>query len=174
MARLSQCFGKVLTIGRRDNRWVEDGVFDVIREGLAEDRDTEWMAAIGSHVVNAHSQTVGALAKKVGESGGLGRSRAGLTSKPHSAADGLGSHLRIILTPGHRGDGAAALTDGRRRTTSPPTEPASDANHLRLAMTLTRAGAVIDPHAAGSHRTLGLRLRPRHERNLGERGINRL
>lgn len=45
---------------------------------------------------------------------GLGRSRGGLTSKIHAACDALGNPLRLVLTPGQRGDmtQASALIDG--------------------------------------------------------------
>nr|WP_244404019.1 IS5 family transposase [Pelagibacterium halotolerans] len=44
----------------------------------------------------------------------LGRSRGGLTTKIHLAVDALGRPLRLILTPGQRGDApiAPALLDG--------------------------------------------------------------
>ena len=44
---------------------------------------------------------------------GLGRSRGGLTSKIHAACDALGNPLRLVITPGQRGDmtQASALID---------------------------------------------------------------
>ena len=45
---------------------------------------------------------------------GLGRSRGGLTTKIHATCDALGNPVRVLLTPGQRGDvtQASALVDG--------------------------------------------------------------
>ena len=74
----------------------------------------------------------------------MGRSRGGLTTKIHLAVDTLGRPLRLILTPGQRGDAplAPALLDGL----SPHrvlADKAYDSNALRKLIAAMGAEAVI-------------------------------
>lgn len=74
----------------------------------------------------------------------MGRSRGGLTTKIHLATDGLGRPLRVILTPGQRGDApiAQALLDGLtpRRVLA---DKAYDSNALRNLIQEMNAEPVI-------------------------------
>ncbi|MCA4910994.1 MAG: IS5 family transposase, partial [Methylobacterium sp.] len=74
----------------------------------------------------------------------LGRSRGGLTTKIHMAADALGRPLKLILTPGQHGDAplAPALLAGLapRRVLA---DKAYDSNALRALIAEIGAEAVI-------------------------------
>ena len=74
----------------------------------------------------------------------MGRSRGGLTTKIHLAADTQGRPLRIILTPGQAGDvpQAAALLDGFRPA-HVLADKAYDSNALRTLIADLGADAVI-------------------------------
>ena len=74
----------------------------------------------------------------------MGRSRGGLTTKIHLAVDTLGRPLKLILTPGQRGDAplAPALLDGLspKRVLA---DKAYDSNALRTLIAEMGAEAVI-------------------------------
>ena len=74
----------------------------------------------------------------------MGRSRGGLTTKIHMAVDGCGRPLRIILTPGQRGDApmAPALLQGLKpcRVLA---DKAYDSNAIRALVANMQAQAVI-------------------------------
>src|SRR5690606_31511426 len=82
----------------------------------------------------------------------LGRSRGGLTTKIHMATDGKGRPLRIILTPGQRGDvtQAPALLDAlaARRVLA---DKAYDSNQLRQIIAQAGAEAVIPCNPTRKH-----------------------
>ncbi len=99
---------------------------------------------LDSSLVRAYQQA--ATGKGGGKKGdqALGRSRGGLTTKIHMAVDALGRPLKLILTPGQRGDAplAPALLEGLtpRRVLA---DKAYDSNALRHLITSMGAEAVI-------------------------------
>ena len=104
----------------------------------------------------------------------LGRSRGGLTTKLHALADALGNPVRLLVTPGQRGDVpfAAALVEGLGPL-AVVADTAYDATHFRARLALTGAAAVILPSSSRA-------LKPNYdatlyrERNLVERFFGRL
>lgn len=74
----------------------------------------------------------------------MGRSRGGLTTKIHLAADTLGRPLRVILTPGQAGDApqAPALMEGFRPG-HVLADAAYDSNRIRARIADLGAAAVI-------------------------------
>ena len=74
----------------------------------------------------------------------MGRSRGGLTTKVHMAADTFGRPIRFILTAGQSGDALAApaLLDGFRPT-AVLADKAYDSNALRQIIADMGAEAVI-------------------------------
>lgn len=62
---LSERFGDFQTIKRRYDRWIEQGVFDVIFQNLDEKADLEWRM-MDPTIVRAHQHAAGARRKKGG------------------------------------------------------------------------------------------------------------
>nr|WP_246714648.1 IS5 family transposase [Rhizobium leguminosarum] len=104
----------------------------------------------------------------------LGRSRGGLTTKIHMATDGRGRPLRIILTPGQRGDvtQAPALLEGleARRVLA---DKAYDSNALRQVISSLGAEAVIPCNPTRKH-LIPYDFDAYKARNLIERCFNKL
>lgn len=105
---------------------------------------------------------------------GLGRSRGGLTTKLHATCDALGNPIRVVLTPGQRGDvtQAEALIDGYE-TGAVVADKGYDADALVAQIAEAGAVAVIPPRRN--------RVAPRDydrnlyaDRNKIERFFNRL
>ena len=104
----------------------------------------------------------------------MGRSRGGLTTKIHLAVDTLGRPLRLILTPGQRGDAplAPALLDGL----SPHrvlADKAYDSNALRKLIAAMGAEAVI-PCNPTRKRQIPYDFEAYKVRNTVERCFNKL
>nr|WP_245684461.1 IS5 family transposase [Streptomyces roseoverticillatus] len=99
----------------RLRNWAIDGtwerVFTALLAQADADEDLEWVVAVDSTIVRAHQHAAGA--RKKGAPAGepvdraLGRSRGGLTTKIHLAADGRCRPLCFVLTPGQAGDAPA-------------------------------------------------------------------
>ncbi|MEV7395204.1 IS5 family transposase [Streptomyces sp. NPDC091215] len=77
------------------------------------DGDLDWAVAVDYTSVRVHQNEAGAREKKKGVPAGepvdhaIGRSRGGLTTKIHLAADSLCRPLCFVLTPGQAGDAPA-------------------------------------------------------------------
>jgi len=104
----------------------------------------------------------------------LGRSRGGLTTKIHLAVDALGRPLRMILTPGQRGDApiAPALLDGL----SPArvlADKAYDSNAIRALIQRMGAEPVI-PCNPTRKRAIPYDFEAYKIRNTVERCFNKL
>lgn len=104
----------------------------------------------------------------------MGRSRGGLTTKIHLATDGLGRPLRIILTPGQRGDAPIApdLLEGL----SPHrvlADKAYDSNALRALILEMNAEPVI-PCNPTRKRLIPYDFEAYKVRNTVERCFNKL
>jgi len=79
------------------------------------DDDIDWTVSVDSTVVRAHQHAAGALKKGAAHSGeptdhALGRSRGGLSTKVHLAADGRARPLAFTVTAGQAGDASAFET----------------------------------------------------------------
>ncbi len=104
----------------------------------------------------------------------MGHSRGGLTTKIHLATDALGRPLRIILTPGQRGDAPIApdLLDGLtpKRVLA---DKAYDSNAIRALIRAMRAEPVIPSNPTRKHR-IPYDFEAYKVRNTVERCFNKL
>ncbi|MEU8525878.1 IS5 family transposase [Streptomyces sp. NPDC048629] len=108
-------FGSWKGAHNRLRTWAADGTWEKVFTALlaqADDEgDLDWVVAVDSTVVRAHQHAAGARPR--GASAGepddhaLGRSRGGLTTKVHLAADSHCRPLAFVLTPGQAGDAPA-------------------------------------------------------------------
>ncbi|WP_406223092.1 IS5 family transposase [Streptomyces decoyicus] len=105
--------GSFQTAHKRLIRWAVDGTWErILASVLAaadSDDDIDWTVSVDSTVVRAHQHAAGAL--KRGRRNAvsrpdhaLGRSRGGLSTKVHLAADGRARPLAFTLTAGQAGD----------------------------------------------------------------------
>ena len=104
----------------------------------------------------------------------MGRSRGGLTTKIHLATDALGRPLRVILTPGQRGDAPIApdLLDGL----SPQrvlADKAYDSNAVRALIGRMKAEPVIPCNPTRKH-LIPYDFQAYKVRNTVERCFNKL
>ncbi|MFF0637957.1 IS5 family transposase [Nocardia sp. NPDC004151] len=110
---LPEHFGPWQTVWKRHRRYAADGTWDRVLTAVVALADTtgdlDWVVSIDSTIVGAHQHAGGAGADSV--SGGyepaghaIGRSRGGLTTKIHLAADGAGRGLAVLVTPGQTND----------------------------------------------------------------------
>ncbi|MEV0375845.1 IS5 family transposase [Streptomyces sp. NPDC050636] len=107
--------GSFQTAHRRLIRWAVDGTWERILAAMLAaadaDDDIDWAVSVDSTVVRAHQHAAGAR-KKGARSGepadhALGRSRGGLSTKVHLAADGHARPLAFTVTAGQAGDAPA-------------------------------------------------------------------
>ncbi|MER8032086.1 IS5 family transposase [Streptomyces bauhiniae] len=113
---LLKCFGSWKGVYNRLRKWAADGtwekVFTTLLAQADTDGDLDWVVAVDSTVVRAHQHAAGARPKgaPAGEPDhhAVGRSRGGLTARPHLAADSRCRPLAFFLTPGHSGDAPAS------------------------------------------------------------------
>src|SRR3954468_17262135 len=82
--------------------------------------------------------------KKDGGSGGMGRSRGGLTSKIHALVDAEGRPVALKITPGQAHDGRSA-TDMLGEGQVLPGDRAYDSDALRARMSEQGAWANVKP-----------------------------
>ncbi|MBI2707578.1 MAG: IS5 family transposase [Proteobacteria bacterium] len=92
------------TAYNRFNRWALKGLWEGFFFELRGEIDTEWVFADGSYV-RAHQHASGA---RRGEERAIGRSRGGLTTKIHLAADAHGNPIDFEITGGEVHDAKAA------------------------------------------------------------------
>ncbi len=92
---LPERYGPRTTVYNRYTRWGERGVWQGIFDALAKQCEDS-LIFIDSSIVKARSGRV----KKGGLAEGIGRSRAGRTSKVHAAVDAKGRPLRLDITGG--------------------------------------------------------------------------
>ncbi|MFE4970390.1 IS5 family transposase [Streptomyces sp. NPDC056660] len=102
----------------RLRNWAIDGTWERVFTALLAQADAEedldWVVAVDSTIVRAHQHAAGARKKEApaGEPDdhAIGRSRGGLTTKVHLAADSKCRPLAFVLTPGQAGDAPAFET----------------------------------------------------------------
>ncbi|WP_425411417.1 IS5 family transposase [Longispora albida] len=111
-------FGSWKSTYTRLRRWAIDGTWDRVFTALLAradaDEDLDWVVSVDSTIVRAHQHAAGARKKGVlaGEptDHALGRSRGGLSTKIHLAADGSCRPLCFVLTAGQANDAPAFET----------------------------------------------------------------
>ncbi|MFF4321424.1 IS5 family transposase [Streptomyces sp. NPDC001568] len=104
---LPEHFGSWKGAHNRLRKWAADGtwekVFTVVLAQADAEGDLDWVVSVDSTIVRAHQHAAGARPKgaPAGEppDHALGRSRGGLTTKIHLAADGRCRPLAFVLTP---------------------------------------------------------------------------
>ncbi|WTV94195.1 IS5 family transposase [Streptomyces jietaisiensis] len=111
--------GSFQTAHKRLIRWAVDGTWEMILAAVlaaadAED-DLDGTVSVDSTVVRAHQHAAGALKRGWSAQGepadhALGRSRGGLSTKVHLAADGRARPLAFAVTAGQAGDAPAFET----------------------------------------------------------------
>ncbi|MFJ3233639.1 IS5 family transposase [Streptomyces sp. NPDC086787] len=117
---LPERYGPWQTVYERFARWETDGTWARLLEYVQVKDDAvgtvEWTVSVDSTINRAHQHAAGARKKgalaqdeledplhpTLGQA--LGRSRGGLTTKVHLAADGRGLPLAIVVTPGNVND----------------------------------------------------------------------
>ncbi|WP_420713601.1 IS5 family transposase [Streptomyces sp. WM4235] len=112
---LPEHFGSWKGAHNRLRKWAADGTWEKVFTALLAQADAEgdleWVVAVDSTIVRAHQHAAGARQKGApdGEPAdhALGRSRGGLTTKIHLAADNRYRPLAFLITPGQAGDAPA-------------------------------------------------------------------
>ncbi|WP_367046955.1 IS5 family transposase [Streptomyces sp. Je 1-332] len=100
------------TVFDRFTRWARDGTWHRVLVALQAradaDGDLDWLVGVDSTVVRAHQHAAGGREKgaPAGEphDHALGRSRGGLSTKVHLAADGRCRPIAFVVTAGQAGD----------------------------------------------------------------------
>ncbi|WP_443067494.1 IS5 family transposase [Streptomyces sp. NBC_01426] len=94
--------------------WAVDGtwerVFTALMAQADADEELNWAVSVDSTIVRAHQHAAGARKKGLWQEPddhAIGRSRGGLTTKIHLAADGRCRPLTFVLTGGQAGDAPA-------------------------------------------------------------------
>ncbi|WP_443044841.1 IS5 family transposase [Streptomyces sp. Go40/10] len=113
---LPEHFGSWKGAHNRLRKWAADGTWEKVFTALLAQADAEgdldWVVAVDSTVVRAHQHAAGARQKgprMANRDHAIGRSRGGLTTKIHLAADSRCRPLAFVLTPGQAGDAPAFL-----------------------------------------------------------------
>ncbi|MFJ3880773.1 IS5 family transposase [Streptomyces sp. NPDC090077] len=111
---LPEHFGSWKGAHNRLRMWAADGTWGKVFTALLAQADAEgdldWVVAVDSTIVRAHQHAAGARQKgprPASADHALGRSRGGLTTKIHLAADSRCRPLAFVLTPGQAGDAPA-------------------------------------------------------------------
>ncbi|MGW4413377.1 IS5 family transposase [Streptomyces misionensis] len=109
--------GSFQTAHKRLIRWAVDGTWErnlsAVPAADADD-DLHWTVSVDSAVVRAHQHAAGARKKgrpaPASRRSALGRSRGGLSTRVHLAADGRARPLAFTVTAGQAGDAPAFET----------------------------------------------------------------
>ncbi|WP_404797600.1 IS5 family transposase [Streptomyces pristinaespiralis] len=112
---LPEKYGSWKGVHNRLRNWAVDGtwkrVFTALLAQSDAEGDLEWAVAVDSTIVRAHQHAASARSKASPthepSDHALGRSRGGLSTKIHLAADGRCRPLVFVLTPGQAGDAPA-------------------------------------------------------------------
>ncbi|MFJ4152733.1 IS5 family transposase [Streptomyces galbus] len=201
---LPEKYGNWRGVYNRLRMWAVDGTWERVFTALVAqadaDEDLNWAVSVDSTIVRAHQHAAGTRKKgpRAGEPDdhAIGRSRGGLTTRFHLAADARCRPLAFVLTAGQAGD-APAFTEVMarlrvpRRRGRPRTRPdlvladkaySSRAirEHLRKAGhpgSDPRPRRSAQPSAASGQprrQATGFRPETYKQRNTVERCINRL
>jgi len=101
---LPAIFGKWNSIYKTFNQWSSRGKWMKVFKRLVIEPDTEWIFVDGSYA-KAHQHSAGAVSE---EDEGIGKSRAGNTTKIHLAVDSYGLPIEFDITSGATHDCKAA------------------------------------------------------------------
>ncbi|WP_372445252.1 IS5 family transposase [Streptomyces verrucosisporus] len=118
---LPERYGNWRGVYNRLRMWAIDGTWERVFTALVAqadaDEDLSWAVSVDSTIVRAHQHAAGARKKRPGPAKrgpgrgagdhAIGRSRGGLTTKIHLAADGRCRPLAFHLTAGQAGDAPA-------------------------------------------------------------------
>ncbi|MFC8360302.1 IS5 family transposase [Streptomyces griseorubiginosus] len=123
---LPEKYGNWRGVYNRLRMWAVDGtwerVFTALMAQADADEDLTWAVSVDSTIVRAHQHAAGAREKGPQPvnrpNHAIGRSRGGLTTKIHLAADARCRPLAFVLTAGEAGD-APAFTDVMARLRVP-------------------------------------------------------
>ncbi|MFF0699965.1 IS5 family transposase [Streptomyces tendae] len=123
---LPETYGNWRGVYNRLRMWSVDGtwerVFTALMAQADENENLNWAVSVDSTIVRAHQHAAGARKKGAPADEpadhAIGRSRGGLTTKIHLAADGHCRPLAFVLTAGQAGD-APAFTDVMARLRVP-------------------------------------------------------
>ncbi|WP_394814190.1 IS5 family transposase [Streptomyces dubilierae] len=122
---LPEKYGNWRGVYNRLRMWAIDGtwerVFIALMAQADADEDLNWAVSVDSTIVRAHQPAAGARKKgprQTNPDHAIGRSRGGLTTKIHLAADGHCRPLAFVLTAGQAGD-APAFTEVMARLRVP-------------------------------------------------------
>ncbi|MFG2205602.1 IS5 family transposase [Streptomyces sp. NPDC048638] len=119
-------YGNWRGVYNRLRMWAVDGTWERVFTALVALADADevlnWAVSVDSTIVRAHQHAAGARKKGAPadepDDHAIGRSRGGLTTKIHLAADGRCRPLAFFLTAGQAGD-APAFTDVMSRLCVP-------------------------------------------------------
>ncbi|WP_443049971.1 IS5 family transposase [Streptomyces sp. F8] len=108
-------YGSWKGVYTRLRNWAIDGtwerVFTALLAQVDAEGDLEWVVSVDSTIVRAHQNAAGAPKKGARadepDHHAIGRSRGGLTTKIHLAADSRCRPLCFVLTPGQANDAPA-------------------------------------------------------------------
>ncbi|MGW0572173.1 IS5 family transposase [Streptomyces tauricus] len=123
---LPEKYGNWRGVYSRLRMWAVDGtwerVFTVLMAQADADENLNWAVSVDSTIVRAHQHAAGARKRGSWSASrndhAIGRSRGGLSTKIHLAADGRCRPLAFVLTAGQAGD-APAFTDVMARLRVP-------------------------------------------------------
>ncbi|WP_446696931.1 IS5 family transposase [Streptomyces thermocoprophilus] len=123
---LPEKYGNWRGVYNRLRMWAVDGtwerVFTTLVAQADADEDLNWAVSVDSTIVRAHQHAAGARKRgprpESRPNHAIGRSRGGLTTKIHLAADARCRPLAFVLTAGQAGD-APAFTDVMARLRVP-------------------------------------------------------
>ncbi|MFD4344557.1 IS5 family transposase [Streptomyces coelicoflavus] len=112
---LPEKYGNWRGVYNRLRMWAVDGTWERVFTALMAQADANenlnWAVSVDSTIVRAHQHTAGARKKEPQQANqptpAIGRSRGGLTTKIHLAADGHCRPLAFVLTAGQAGDAPA-------------------------------------------------------------------
>ncbi|WP_424864378.1 IS5 family transposase [Streptomyces sp. SAI-163] len=122
---LPEKYGNWRGVYNRLRMWAVDGTWERVFTALVAQADTDedvnWAVSVDSTIVRAHQHAAGARKKgprPASRDHAIGRSRGGLTTRIHLAADGRCRPLAFHLTAGQVGD-APAFTEVMARLRVP-------------------------------------------------------
>ncbi|MGE7157667.1 IS5 family transposase [Methylorubrum rhodesianum] len=138
-------YGPHTTCGNRFRRWRKRGIWDRLLDAVSKAYEGD-LQMIDATSVRVH-QHAACAQKKNGRSGGMGRSRGGLTSKIHALVDAEGRPVVLKITEGQAHDGRAAadMLGGSGHGQILLGDRAYDSDALRARMAEQGAWANVKP-----------------------------